>query len=569
MHRNKKNIIIGSTSIILATLLGIAMGFGIWGSARISTIKNGGIRKVTFFSNKGQYLDKGFNEDTYKGAAEFGKKTNQSIGIQLPENYFADGSEYINNVKDILNGKGETIISSGFNVAGIFGKLDWNNGGDFVEGPNSLSSSFNTGVYKNKSFYLLDDNDLIVAGGNQNSGSVIYKANESGFLSGLAAALHSTANYKEQNKKNLVTTWGGIEPATIHFLSGYEQGINYFNYEILGYKPVEEDGEGSNDTATLAGKYDKVKLSWNGSDIVDYDLDGDSMIDNDIQNSQAGDPTTIKPLEGWYTGGFDFPSGFGADEAKAKANAMKKTATVIFPVAGAQTLAALSATEGTETQVIGVDSDAGISSPDRVKNILGSSTKNLSLSAEYSLWYETIFKPEAISYKQETNPNWGNQKDFSILDWEDVNKIMDSNKDGDPYYDSIGVRNFATKWEEGNKGWNKTHLLKDKINSTHENNGQVFEGNFKNGGVGFSETSNKGDSKTKVNNDLRKLEIQNAGISIKKTFSQLSNEAFLAQDFIEMASATFATEGKNVISLNEWMLQNWERPKPPKPEPKK
>ncbi len=553
MHRNKKKILLGSFALLAALGLGIATGFGIWGSAKNSVLeRNGGIKPVTFFSNQDFYLDKGFNEGTYYGVANFGKKTNQSIGIQLAtKGYSNTGKEYIDDIKTIYQNGAEIIISSGFNVAGIVGYLDWDNGGKFTVTEGGLGEEFNDGDLSDKSFYLLDDNDLFSAGFNENSGSIIFKSEEAGFFAGLMAALDSTAHYKENGKENVVTAWGGIQASTSTFLSGYEQGINYFNYQVLGYDPY-----GESTGSSIISDADPVKLSWNGSDFVQYSKDESAS--EELAGS-IGDASPT-PSEGWYTGGFDYPTGPSAESAIAKTELMKKTSNVIFPVAGGQTLLAIDGVTGTSTQVIGVDTSAGAANPDKKDNILGSATKNLDTASEYAAWYEETFKPAYELSKERGDVT----NDLDSLTKDDVYLVMNSIKSSDPYSkikDGMAVQ-FAMSSNDNSdsnfNGWNVTTEKESGINSIPENtdnHGQIFLGTYENGGVGFTLNGN-----SNITNDVTELF---AGTSLDGyNFYQLADLAYQAQEGdIEERSATFSNFGSTLSNHDKpWLLpETWVR----------
>ena len=181
----KKGIIVGG-SIAALVLLGVAIAAGV---ALGSKSGNGGVQRVTFFSNEDYYEDKGFNEATYDGVANWGEKTGESIGIQTSDSGYSDsGEDYIDQFKDMYGKGADIIVSSGFNVAGILGTLNYDTGELEVD-ENQLSDEFDSGEYSEKSFILIDDNDLIAAGANSHSSSIYFESEQSGYLAGLAAGV--------------------------------------------------------------------------------------------------------------------------------------------------------------------------------------------------------------------------------------------------------------------------------------------------------------------------------------------------------------------------------------------
>ncbi|BDU67382.1 MAG: hypothetical protein TYPL_0350 [Candidatus Tyloplasma litorale] len=431
---------------------------------------NGGIKRVTFFSNEDYYEDSGFNEATYDGSVAWADTTGENIGIQTATAGYSDtGEEYIDQFKDMFAKGADIIVSSGFNVAGIIGTYNYDTG-QLVEDEQQLSSEFDNGLYQDKSFILIDDSDLIAAGANSHSASIYFESEQSGYLAGLAAGIYSmSVEDPEVDGDNIVGTWGGVIAPTISFLSGFEQGLAYVN--------SQEDAN--------VGEHEDVLLTNGKTD------------DN-------GELQTITPVKGgtsndydWYTDSFDINSTDpGGQDAIARASNMKDVANVIFPVAGGQTLLALDTVTGTKTQIIGVDTSVELAEPGKADdNILGSATKEVATAAEYSIWYEDEFVEAYDSQTTVTTP-------INKLSTDEVQQIMSETNPDSPYANDEQAWKFAAQ-KDGNKdGWNQTVDQQTNIKNVdgEENTGNVFLGTYYNGGVGFTAVteSEANDSKIEI-----------------------------------------------------------------------
>lgn len=454
--KTKKQIIFGgsiSGAVLLGVCGGIGIGFGIWGSIKES---NGGIHNITFFSNQNYYLDKGFNEAAYEGTSNYGRKTGQEVGIKVSETgYSESGLEYIDQYRNMYRNGANIIISAGYNVAGIIGYID--DDGKLIPSENSLSEEFDSGDLSNKSFILIDDNNLIAQSANEQSISVIFNSEESGYLAGIAAGIYSTSMEKQEIEgDNWVGAWGGIYSPTIAFLSGFETGIVRINQIITSVNnDLEVDVE-----------------------LVGLTPDGENKV---IPTQVGGTPNDLD----WYTDGFDIAQGTtsGNDAIARSKNMVANGVKVIFPVAGGQTLLALDETTSTETKIIGVDTSLEKAVPDKTDNILGSATKDMEIATEYALWYENEFLPAAINYGVE---------DVNNLTYDEVKNIAETEIPDSTFDKNYGAYQFATKSnpdaiDENANGWNITDSVTVPENIEQSDNvGSVYKGTYANGGVSFT-----------------------------------------------------------------------------------
>jgi len=184
----------------------------------------GGIQKVTFFSQSPTYKDKGFNELTYDGANEYATFEKEMVGNTATIAYSDDGSSYVNELSRIYDLGADTIISSGFNVAGSFSG---------VAGEGGFKGLYDKG-YADKNVVMIDDNSL--SSMNENAISINFKSQDAGFIAGVIASVYVTYGSEIFNLNPSVAVWGGLAYSTVFdWLSGLEQGINWFNYQILGF----------------------------------------------------------------------------------------------------------------------------------------------------------------------------------------------------------------------------------------------------------------------------------------------------------------------------------------------
>ena len=269
-------------------------------------------------------------------------------------------------------------------------------------------------------------------------------------------------------------------------MSGFEQAINWFNYQVLGYGLFDSDHPGQE---KLAGT-NKVD-AWSG--LSDHskslELATNSKTDNAFKGMKAitinnagnlskinyyKSPSALSKSvnlsddlaeDSFYTGGFtsDPTDGIaGSNAAKKIKQVNKNHDSIVFPVAGGQTTETLAnLNQNSKTMALGVDSDASVSTPNYAKNILGSATKNIRSAAKFGAWYaDNNVKTKGVPKNTKKE-----------------------------YYD------FAQKPSDDPKGWN--------VSEDKEGYGSQFFGISANDGVGFIE-SGKNLTNALKNIDLKK-----------------------------------------------------------------
>ena len=491
----------------------------------------GGIQKVTFFSQSPTYKDKGFNELTYDGANEYATSEKEMVGNTATASYSDDGSSYVHELSNIYDLGADTIISSGFNVAGSFAGVP----GKPKDG--GFKGLYDEG-YDDKKVVMVDDNSLSAI--NQNAISINFKSQDAGFIAGVVASVYTTYAAEVFNLNPSAAVWGGLAYSTVFdWLSGLEQGINWFNYQILGF---DLDGNPLDSSLTV----DKISdLKDNSADTLNLHgttLNGHKIIDEKIAINNAGNiivDYSTPPDEGsndgvnfdaetsFYTGGFGFDpndqaSGSNAAIKIKKINSDSGKDSIVFPVAGGQTMETLAnLSDGSKTMAMGVDSDAEAASPNYGDNILGSATKNIVRAANFGTWYSQN-KESTIEEQIAYNDGTMSAKEF-IDTW--------TPKEG---YDDIS--------------------------------GTQFVGTFKNKGVGFEDNgSNKigkllGCYGIYENKDSTKI------ITTKYFLENIMPSIFkMNNNVIEDASETFAIQTlpsehltKKMIDTYPW-IPNWNK----------
>lgn len=487
-------------AIIISSVTALLLGASITTIVFSKQSYMGGIQKVTFFSQSPSYRDKGFNELTYDGANDYAMTEKKMVGNTSTTAYSDDGSSYVHEISNIYDLGADTIVSSGFNVAGSYSsEYD-------KDTPGSFDGLYKKG-YKDKSIVIIDDDSLSKV--NENAISINFKTQDAGFISGVAASLYTVYANEKFGSKPSIAVWGGLAYSTVFdWLSGFEQGINWFNYQILGFKldgsEVEKKASDWNDLK----KNHKKSLKLAGKSINDHPI-----LDEKITINNAGDITvdyTASPPEGsndgvnvdpgtsFYTGGFGFDPNDQASGSNAAVKIKKINSNndaIVFPVAGGQTMETLAnLKQDSKTMAIGVDSDAETANPNYGGNILGSATKNIERAANFGTWYS------------QHNP-------------EDA----DFDKEAEEYADDSGMtaKEFVNKWT----------IKDDSII------GSQFQGTFDNEGVGFSDNDSN-----KIGRILEYYGLKD--ITTEIFVNDIMPEIFdMNGGIIESSSETFAIQG--------------------------
>lgn len=442
---------------------------------------------VAFVATQTSFKDKGYSESTYNAFLDYSTTTDNSFDSYVPSqaDLESNGSPFDYLIRTAFESGAKIVGGSGFNLAfsaervlGYEGDPTQYGGDGGYPLVNSDGTSLN---YSDSYFILGDDSSLSTM--YSNAISISFMSNESGFMAGLAAGLYSFALQMDDTKagyqgqlnpngsmstaagdgENLVGTWGGAAYDTVvTYMSGYEQGVNFFNYAILGYNL---DGSyvratpGYQKSLRLAedinnsgqARIDKVYVV--GSDGHNlYTPDYDKPAHND-QNYSGKDDWTSTANDIWFNGLFDYGIYPGGISANNKTSSMIDANTsVIFPVAGGQTTNALNlAKNSKQTKIIGVDTDLGyaFSSPKDIEHILGSTTKNLEISIAYSILYA-----ESLLYNDPTLMDIQLQSENGYISGSE--KIADGNEFVDSWQvkstDIVGTQ-FVGSYENGGTSW--------------------------------------------------------------------------------------------------------------------
>ena len=436
------------------------------------------------------------------------------VGNTSTSAYSDDGSSYVREIENIYDLGANTIVSSGSNAASSFYGTD-----DYL-------GIYDNQKYKDKSVVMIDDDSL--CGKNKNAISINFESADAGFIAGVASSIYTIYANENFDKNNSVTVWGGLPFTPVYgFLSGFEQGINWFNYQILGF---DLNGE-KLDNSLKVDSFKELKsdinksLELHGSKLNDHLImdkkieinnGGDTIIDYTKPPKKfSNDGIHTDPETSFYTGGFssdpnDQSSGSNAAVKIKNVNSQKGNDSIIFPIAGGQTLEALSnLSNESKTMVIGVDSDAEVASPNYGENILGSATKNVERGANFGTWYS-----------QNLNADIDTQESYV----DDTDEHM-------------SAKEFIDEWKIEDES-----IL-----------GSQFTGNFKNGGVGFSD-----DNSNKVGKILSYYGIGDT--TTKNFIENIMIEIFEINNIIEDASETFVVQDEPThITENKYpWIPDWE-----------
>ncbi len=453
----------------------------------------GGIQDVTFFSYSPSHRDKGFNELTYNGVRDYANAEKTMVGDASAVAFSDDGSSYVHEISNIYDLGANTIVSSGVNVGQAF------------SGTDEFDGLYEKG-YGDKTIVLIDNDTLCEE--NENAISISFEAKDAGFLAGIMASIYTNYSWEVNGSKPSVALWGGFDYQTIYgMLSSFEQAINWFNYQILGF-----DLSGNKlDKSLKVNEFKDLKDNHNKSlELQSTKINGHSMLDEPIKINNAGDTivnydlppkkgsndtsVSVDPKLSFYTGGFSSDPNDGNSGSRAlvkikKINSTRGNDAILFPVAGGQTTEALENLSSTSsTAAIGVDSDAEMASPNYADHILGSATKNIERASNFGTWYS-----------QNRNASIEEQK---------------------AYKDSKGMSAFDFINDWSSKGENII--------------GTKFIGGFDNGGVGFEDNHKNKIGKILNYYGMKKMTTESFLEEVVPDIYHMNNNV------IETSSETFA-----------------------------
>lgn len=321
------------------------------------------VYRITIVTDGHTITDHSFNESSYNGALQFKREFNawshsSSANDSLYKNKRVEVSwdnPQLTTLDNLMTSYNKAVfINSEVIVASGFLHHD------------ALVRSQN-GVLKHKTKFVFVDGDTPnteVPRENKQLAGLLYKAEQSGFLAGLAGAIWLVANHEKYDSNGLkMSTFGGLPAQTIvSYMMGYYWGVYYLN----NYRTNPDLLKMVNDIRT------KNSISAIGL----------SAFTSQYQISFDKIPTQ-------FTGGFDS----GSKQSKAITSQLIdfNREDIVMPVAGAQTVDLLSAIKSSSinnnAKVIGVDVDQ-TKQYEYAKNMfITSALKGIHASVSNWLWY--------------------------------------------------------------------------------------------------------------------------------------------------------------------------------------
>ncbi len=417
--------------------------------------------------------DKAFNENTYSGWQRFmvssevnneGANPNKytkevfnmpdinsnSKDLDLAKGYWRrPGGTRENTFRQIFNGGANLIIAPGFNHKEAV---------EIVANQN-----------KDKGFILLDSNVDTKKGNFTNVASFTFRAEQSGFLAGIATAEFLNANKEifktgqDDDGKLKVGGFVGLAfPSTVDFLVGFQSGIIAYNLSV----------ENSKNTTNKKEKVEWVSL---GPNISDYS-----------------------------SGSF----GTGQGDIKSKQLLITEKVDAIIPIAGPQTYDAISVITGHLNRpaiVIGVDSEQENNSQlqkeltdKQLNNMTLKDSNGNPLGNKNIIQFSAIKKLDEAVYKtliaifNEKDPNNANYKNtvnlFSNDSGNDKNPIQGFgyNNIGTLSNGTVGISKAGLEWIKlFNQSWvnqdnslNLSELYKNEAYVKLETSGLLYNDNL-------------------------------------------------------------------------------------------
>lgn len=567
----RKSIFYLLTMIFLVILIGLAYGL----SLLIGTVA----------SNKWEYLEKGiqpgmvelsnpiesdksFNESTLDGANAYAKFSKENyddytkIGYLTPST-MNDFKEYQKLQKMAFNNGADFIGATGFNlIDSIIGETIYRSDGSFYR--NNNGTIFDD-KYKDKWMVLVDDSVHNVSIARQII-SVRFETEYVGFAAGIAASIYVTAQAIKTGEMYPVSAFGGQAfNSVFDWMSGYEQAINWFNYQVLGYDLSYE--KVNSDAYFYDSSLEPVYL------INGYNLSNSKDTGNSLY-IDYNNPTSQSNANLWYTGSFNI-----GDAITISSKQLDAGSKVLFPVAGGQTVDALNQisivnqNSNVKSMVLGVDADASTQYSSYNDYVLGSAIKNIPMAIQIGLWYidrlilkyDYVLPTDALPIEKDL--------DWMLTHTPDEGKTSEAEYNGETkelhgwkeYKPEYTARDFAQMSDEEVKDYytdteNRDNTIAYSNDLAYENYGEQYPdgysselvGTYTNGGCSFISSSILEESFDYVlnafNSDLDP-EIYN--------FSDLLDLAFSQNPVIENASNTFSVAGAIPKTLGLYTEYPW------------
>ncbi|WP_339040829.1 BMP family ABC transporter substrate-binding protein [Spiroplasma endosymbiont of Apeira syringaria] len=311
------------------------------------------IYRITVVTDGHTINDASFNESSYNAALKFKQEFNDWTHSDYVDPQYKNkrievswDNPQLTNTDDLMTSYNKAVfINSKVIIASGFLHH------------NALIKAQNT-ILKHKVKFIFIDGDTPnkeVPKSNKQLAGLLYKAEQSGFLAGLAGAIWLTAHANQYGGlDNLkMSTYGGLDiPAVTNYMYGYYWAIQFFNNKFKN-------------------KEDEEKLiSW-----------------VKILNSDFKEPLpNIKFINSGTQFSGDFTQGSKGSQAINDDLARQKT-NIIFPVAGPQTEDTLSSLKKSgQGKIIGVDTDQQLQYPQSADRFITSAEKDLISSIKLMLW---------------------------------------------------------------------------------------------------------------------------------------------------------------------------------------
>lgn len=409
------------TFIIIASILIVTIGVS------IGVFYNKKTPSIVFVPSQPIILDKSINQNMHESSKQFVKDyQEEEYNYVSPLSHDEIGYQQL---FDTLYANGTKVISTS---------------GDPTELA-AIKSTLKKYPYKddsdeNKISLFIDDTSW-AADDIENIISVKFLANQASFIEGILSSMY-VYTYFDDVADWTLGTWGGMQLLTvIQLLSGFEQGINWFNYQVLG---TELDGSEVKDpTGEFSDLHKSLKIAPKEKvNLINYQ----GKTANYFEKAPNSNDTY-------------FSNSFIIGEGSSLAiGLLNHNAKILFPIAGGQSIDALNLIRKNETKdnpikYIGVDTDSKIAYPDYKDLVLSSSTKETALANYYALWYSLG------KYKDEHKSDYFG-KEYNPFDFID------------PF-----------SQEEDSKGWRYKHPSTIKTEDGELEFGDKFVGSYNNGGV--------------------------------------------------------------------------------------
>lgn len=183
-------------------------------------------------------MDRSFNQSMFEGFADFNSNTkNSNYDISNANSYKPsqdNTTDFINTYTSIMK-KHKVLGLAGFNHATpLTAMMTHKKLADGFDDPYATcANADDTKVAESTAFILLDAN----IPNNQNIASVQFRADQPGFLTGLATCsylIHNLNLYHDHYQDISVACYGGVPiPTVTVYMGGFQRGVELYNYTVI------------------------------------------------------------------------------------------------------------------------------------------------------------------------------------------------------------------------------------------------------------------------------------------------------------------------------------------------